>query len=110
VVRAQRRLREEGRDVRAFFPRWAGDAHAGRLETSLLLAIDPARVRVERAAAGTTAPVGDLMVQLEHDGVRGVSANGVLGNPAGASAEEGRVLLRDATAQLTAFTDAWCAQ
>ena len=42
----------EGRDVRAWSPRWDGDPHAGRLETSLMLALAPDRVALERAAAG----------------------------------------------------------
>jgi creatinine amidohydrolase/Fe(II)-dependent formamide hydrolase-like protein len=38
VSRGVRRLRDEGRDVRGFFPVWSGDAHAGCAETSLMLA------------------------------------------------------------------------
>jgi mycofactocin system creatininase family protein len=107
VLRALRRLRSEGQDVRAFFPRWGGDAHAGRTETSLVLAIDPPSVRLEHAAAGATTPVGALMPRLVQSGVRSVSPNGVLGNPVGSSAEEGQALLRHATEQLTELFDRW---
>lgn len=93
VRRAERRLRAEGRRVVAFFPRWPGDAHAGRIETSLMLALHPERVRRERARAGATAPIDELMPRLVTAGVRPVSANGVLGDPAGADAAEGRRLL-----------------
>ena len=34
VRRAEQRLRGESRDVYAWLPRWHGDAHAGRTETS----------------------------------------------------------------------------
>jgi creatinine amidohydrolase len=105
---AETRLREEGRDVRAFFPSWSGDAHAGRSETSLMLALAPQRVQLERAAAGVTSPLPEILPRLVADGVRAVSANGVLGDPTGASASEGHALLRKATAELTAFLDAWC--
>jgi creatinine amidohydrolase len=107
VLRAERRLREEGRDVRAFFPRWSGDAHAGRVETSLMLALAPARVQLERAEAGDTRPLAELMAALVAGGVRTVSPNGVLGDPAGASAEEGRRLLQEAGEQLTRMVEEW---
>jgi mycofactocin precursor peptide peptidase len=100
VKRAERRLRAEGRRVVAFFPQWPGDAHAGRVETSLMLALHPERVRRERAEAGATAPVGELMPRLVADGVRPVSPNGVLGDPAGADAAEGRRLLARAVDEL----------
>ena len=60
-----------------------GDAHAGRTETSMLLALDPALVRTDAAAAGNTAPLRELMPALRAGGVAAVSPNGVLGDPAG---------------------------
>lgn len=94
VRRATATLRSEGRRVGAWFPNiTGGDAHAGRTETSLMLAIDPATVRLDRAAPGTTAPLGELMADLRARGVRSVSPNGVLGDPSGASAHEGHELL-----------------
>jgi mycofactocin precursor peptide peptidase len=104
---AEQRLRAEGRDVRVFVPRWSGDAHAGRVETSLMLALDPSRVRLDRGAAGATAPLGRLMPRIVREGVREVSANGVLGDPAGACADEGERLLHRALEQLTELVDAW---
>jgi creatinine amidohydrolase len=100
VEHAERRLRAEGRRVLAVFPRWPGDAHAGRVETSLMLALHPDRVRRERAEAGATAPIDELMPRLLAGGVRPVSANGVLGDPAGADAAEGRRLLDRAVDEL----------
>jgi creatinine amidohydrolase len=100
VERAERRLHAEGRRVLAVFPRWPGDAHAGRVETSLMLALHPDRVRRELAEAGATAPIDELMPRLIAGGVRPVSANGVLGDPAGADAAEGRRLLDRAVDEL----------
>ena len=70
-----------------------GDAHAGRTETSLLLAIDPGAVRLDLAEPGCTEPIASLLPRLRAEGVRPVSSNGVLGDPTGASAAEGRMLL-----------------
>jgi creatinine amidohydrolase len=92
-------LRAEGRDLIAWSPQVpGGDAHAGRTETSLMLALHPDAVRRDEAAAGDTRPLTELLPRLRADGVAAVSANGVLGDPAGASAHEGAELL-DALAE-----------
>jgi creatinine amidohydrolase len=94
LVAAVEQLTDEGHDVT-----WApctvpgGDAHAGRTETSLMLYLRPGSVRLDAATAGNTAPLASLLPRLTATGVRAVSANGVLGDPAGASVEEGRHLL-----------------
>jgi len=105
VARATRRLAGEGRSVTAWFPRWEGDLHAGRTETSLMLAIDPARVGLEDAEAGDIRPLAELYPLVRRDGVLAVSPNGVLGDPAGAGAEEGRRLLDDAIADLVGLAE-----
>jgi creatinine amidohydrolase len=102
VARAADRLRAEGRDVVAWQAEWRGDAHAGRAETSIMLVLRPERVALGRAAAGNTAPIEELMPALRARGVRPVSANGVLGDPTAATAEEGLRLLDAATAELVA--------
>jgi creatinine amidohydrolase len=101
-------LRTEGRDV-AWFPCGvpAGDAHAGRTETSLMLYVEPEGVLGERALAGEAAPLGALLPRLRADGVRAVSPTGVLGDPAGASAAEGAALLADLADRLVAAARAW---
>ena len=99
-------LNGEGRDVLAWSPRYEGDAHAGRSETSMLLTLCPDRVRLERAEAGDTRPIGDLLADLRQGGVAAVSANGVLGDPAGATADEGAALLDHLTADLVAMVAA----
>jgi mycofactocin system creatininase family protein len=101
-------LRSEGRDV-AWFPCGVpgGDAHAGRTETSLMLHVEPGGVREDRAVAGETAPIGALLPRLRADGVRGVSPNGVLGDPAGASAAEGAALLAAMADRLARAARSW---
>jgi mycofactocin system creatininase family protein len=76
----------------------AGDAHAGRTETSILLALRPDLVRMESAVPGVTAPIEQLMPRLRSEGLAAVTPTGVLGDPSGASGEEGRALLRRAVA------------
>jgi mycofactocin system creatininase family protein len=107
LVSVQRRCAGEGDDVlvwRAMTP--GGDAHAGRTETSLLLAIDPGAVRLRLAEPGRTEPIATLLPRLRAEGVRPVSSNGVLGDPTGANAEEGQALLdalgRDLAAAVSA--------
>jgi mycofactocin precursor peptide peptidase len=107
VTGAVSRLRSEGRDVRAWQPRWRGDAHAGRTETSIMLALAPGLVRRREARAGPRTPVAELLPRLQTEGVRAVSDNGVLGDPAGASADEGLELLGAATRDLVLTVDAW---
>lgn len=107
VTAAVRLLRSEGRDVRAWSPRWRGDAHAGRTETSVQLALAPARVRSALAAAGNRTDVRTLVPAMQAGGVRAVSANGVLGDPGGASAAEGLALLDAATDDLCTFVESW---
>lgn len=109
LASVQRHTAAEGDDVlvwRAVTP--GGDAHAGRTETSLMLAIDPGAVRVDMAAPGCTEPLETLLPRLRAEGVRPVSSNGVLGDPTGANAEEGRALLGALVADLSrAVTNRW---
>lgn len=94
VQAAVDRLRYEGRRCESWHAGLpGGDAHAGRSETSLMLALDPDVVRLDAAGPGETRPVSEIMPILRERGVRAVSANGVLGDPAGASAAEGQRLL-----------------
>ena len=109
LVSAVTLLRYEGRDVAWHSCGVPGaDAHAGRHETSVMLALAPDAVRPDLAAPGNTAPLGELMSAIRAGSVRDVSPNGVLGDPAGASAAEGAetvavmaAALRDAIADWT---------
>ena len=100
------RLRYEGRACASWHAGLpGGDAHAGRSETSLMLALDPDAVRLEAAARGDVRPLTEIMPLLREQGVRAVSANGVLGDPAGASAAEGEHLLERLEAGLSDALD-----
>lgn len=99
VSASVRQLQAEGRDV-AWVPCapdpccGAGlDAHAGRVETSVMLHLDPARVRLALAEAGVTHPLAEVLPVLRAEGVREVAPNGVLGDPHGATSDEGTRLL-----------------
>jgi creatinine amidohydrolase len=97
-------LQGEGRNIDAWSPSIPdGDAHAGFTETSLLLAIDPDCVHIDRLECGTTAPLSDLLPDLRVGGVRSVSTNGILGDPRAANAADGMVLFDSLAAQLLAF-------
>ncbi len=67
VVDAVSTVTAEGRRALAWWPTWPhrrdggpADLHAGRIETSMMLAIDPGLVRLERAAPGADASIEDL--------------------------------------------------
>ncbi|MGW5657358.1 mycofactocin biosynthesis peptidyl-dipeptidase MftE [Streptomyces humi] len=103
-------LRAEGHDAvwTACAPP-GGDAHAGRTETSLLLHLEPERVHLADAVAGDPRPLADLLPELMARGVRAVSPSGVLGDPAGASAEEGRRAMDAMAAATVRRITAWTA-
>jgi mycofactocin precursor peptide peptidase len=114
LATAVERLRHEGRDARAWAPRFGGDAHAGRTETSLILALaergrpNPPIAPVRSTAVrGNDAPLGELIGRLRSEGVRAVSPSGVLGDSTGATGAEGRALLDAAIEDLCATLDAW---
>lgn len=101
LTSAVEQMVDEGHDVSAWWPSVRdGDAHAGRTETSLMLAIAPETVRLDQAEAGNTAALVELLPQMQTGGVKAVSENGVLGDPGGASAREGEELLRELVASL----------
>jgi creatinine amidohydrolase len=70
-----------------------GDAHAGYVETSVMLHLAPGDVDLARAAAGNLEPLDRQMPALVTAGVRSVSANGVLGDPREATADAGAALV-----------------
>jgi mycofactocin precursor peptide peptidase len=81
------------------------DLHAGRTETSLMLHLAPELVRLDRAASGGPRHPEGLLPVLRKDGVRAVSPSGVLGDPSGASAAEGRDVLERLTEDLCRAVD-----
>lgn len=98
-------LRDEGHQVCHLVPSWPGstrpiDAHAGRTETSLLLHLRPEVVRARQDwQPGETRPLATILDRLVTEGVAAVSANGVLGDPGGASRAEGKALFDDLVAR-----------
>jgi creatinine amidohydrolase len=108
LAKAATRSRFEGDQVLVWSPVVpGGDAHAGRTETSMVLALDPGAVDLAAARAGPDEPLETLLGRLRVEGVRAVSANGVLGDPTGATADEGRALLADLTDDLVRRVDEW---
>jgi mycofactocin precursor peptide peptidase len=104
VRRAAARGRAEGRAVMCWEPRLPGagaDAHAGRIETSLMLAIAPEMVGAGRPV-GSRESLAAVLPRLRDLGVAEVSPSGVLGDARGATADEGRALLAGLVADLAA--------
>jgi len=111
VEAAAGRLRYEGRACSAWHAALAdGDAHAGRSETSVMLALAPGAVVLDAAERGEVRPLDEILPVLRERGVRAVSANGVLGDPAGASAAEGERLLARLADSLSAAIDQFLGQ
>lgn len=81
------------------------DAHAGYTETSLMLHLRPWDVRLHRAELGNTAPITELLPLLMSAGVRAVTPNGVLGDPTGATADEGKRVLEAMADDITELID-----
>lgn len=109
IVEASTVIRTEGRRALVWSPAAADptDSHAGRVETSVMLAVDPTRVRMDLADVGTTAPITDIITELRDRGVRAVSENGVLGDPTRANPDEGLVILDDWTSSLVQAVRTW---
>lgn len=94
INRAVATLRSEGRPIDTWSPAFdASDSHAGRTETSMLLHLAPDVVHLDLARPGVTAPLSEILPALRAGGLASVTANGVLGDPTGASTDEGRDLV-----------------
>ncbi|MFM1724699.1 mycofactocin biosynthesis peptidyl-dipeptidase MftE [Rhodococcus sp. PAM 2766] len=108
LVKAVELLRYEGRDATWLPCAVPGaDAHAGRTETSLLLHLSPGDVAMDRAEPGNTASIADLMPQLRSGGMLAATPNGILGDPVGASAEEGERLFADLVRRAVEAVERW---
>jgi creatinine amidohydrolase len=70
-------------------PASEGGLHGGEWETSLLLAVQPELVHMDRAVAGYTGDLESGMERFFEEGVHAVSETGVIGDPKQASAENG---------------------
>lgn len=104
MQRAADVFERERRRVLIWWPQLPGaDPHAGRTETSLMLALAPDSVRQNRSEPG---PVPALSELVQH-GVQALSPNGVLGDPTGADPAEGALLLERLVGQLDDAVAAW---
>jgi creatinine amidohydrolase/Fe(II)-dependent formamide hydrolase-like protein len=68
----------------------AGGLHAGEWETSMLAAIAPDLVRMDRAEPGYVGDLETAIGRMFEGGVEAISDNGAVGDPTDASAEHGR--------------------
>ena len=66
-----------------------GGVHAGEWETSMMLALRPELVRMERAEPGYTGDLVSGVQRFFSEGVHAVADNGVFGDPRRASAAAG---------------------
>jgi creatinine amidohydrolase len=66
-----------------------GGLHAGEWETSMLVAIHPELVHMERGEPGYTGDPQQAAGAIFGAGIHTISENGVIGDPARSSAENG---------------------
>ncbi|MDA8197646.1 MAG: mycofactocin biosynthesis peptidyl-dipeptidase MftE [Actinomycetota bacterium] len=113
IARAIEILKGEKHRVTAWWPtqevlrdaalRWTGpdqarglehpDLHAGRTETSAMMALAPGMVHIERAESGGSSDFDQILPHMVNYGVKAVSENGVIGDPTGSNQEEGAAIL-----------------
>jgi len=104
MSRAADTLEREARRILVWWPRVdGGDPHAGHVETSLMLALAPDEVRLDRAVAGPIPAMADLV----RSGVLRLSPTGVLGDPMEATAEHGERLLSQLVNELAGAVARW---
>jgi creatinine amidohydrolase/Fe(II)-dependent formamide hydrolase-like protein len=70
-------------------PLGEGGLHAGEWETSMMLAIHPELVHMDRREPGYTGDPAEAIGALFSQGVDSLAPNGVIGDPAQASAKHG---------------------
>jgi creatinine amidohydrolase len=83
--------------------RTTAGGHSGELETSMILALHPNLVHMERAEPGYLGDPAAIRAQLFRDGTRSVTANGILGDPRPGDAARGHEYLDALAGALTAF-------
>lgn len=72
-------------------PASEGGLHAGQWETSMMLAVRPELVKMDHAVAGYTGDLESGLPRFMNEGVHVLTDTGVIGDPANASAEHGRL-------------------
>jgi creatinine amidohydrolase len=91
--------RAEAHGIGKFEAGW----HAGELETSMILALDPRLVRMDRARPGFIGDLDACRDVLMRDGVQAIAPSGVLGDPTLGDRERGADYLAALTASITRF-------
>jgi creatinine amidohydrolase len=86
-------------------PAGRGFYHADELETSIMLAVAPDSVRMERAVA--EYPAFPPTFPAAFAGLETISTSGVFGDPRGATDDKGRVLLDRLTDEATTLVQAF---
>jgi creatinine amidohydrolase len=66
-----------------------GGLHAGEWETSLMMAVEPQLVHLERGASGYTGDLESALGAIFGSGVHAIAENGVIGDPRAASVAHG---------------------
>jgi len=69
-------------------------AHSGEWETSLMLALRPGQVKMERASEGFVGELSEITSKV-FNGIEHLDENGVLGDPRPATVEAGKQYLAD---------------
>ena len=69
-------------------------AHSGEWETSLMLALRPAQVKMDCAAEGFVGELSEIMSRVFH-GIERLDENGILGDPRPATAAAGQKYFDD---------------
>ena len=69
-------------------------AHAGEWETSVMLALRPEQVEMQRADKGFVGELSEVMSRV-FGGIQNLDENGVLGDPRPASAQAGEKYIKD---------------
>jgi len=69
-------------------------AHSGEWETSLMLALRPDQVKMDRATVGFMGELSEITSKV-FDGIHNLDQNGVLGDPRPATPEAGKRYLED---------------
>jgi len=109
LEQARDRLTAEHRSVLLWSPPLVdpNDSHAGYVETSVMLALEPPSVRVEEIRSAPSPHLADILPDLRATGVKGVSPSGVLGDPRRADADLGRRLLSTLESELVEAVSGW---
>jgi creatinine amidohydrolase len=82
-----------GKGAELGVPAAEGGLHSGEWETSMMLAVHPELVHMDRAVAGYTGDLESGMQRFFIEGVDAITDTGVIGDPTNASAEHGRAYI-----------------